>query len=104
MHRTVHGSAKNKITNKMFYYVYVLKSLKDNKFYIGYTANLKKRLIEHRQGMVASTKSRTPFQLIFYEAYKNKYDAIRREKYLKTSKGKNTLRQMLKEFLKMRNL
>jgi putative endonuclease len=84
----------------MFYYVYVLKSLKDENFYTGYTADLRTRLMEHQKGVVTSTKSRAPFQLIFYEAYRNKYDALRREKYLKTSKGKSTLRQMLKEFLK----
>jgi putative endonuclease len=76
------------------------RSLKDEKLYIGYTSDLRKRLKEHREGNVTSTKSRTPFELIFYEAYKNKYDAIRREKYLKTSKGKTALTQMLKEFLK----
>jgi predicted GIY-YIG superfamily endonuclease len=37
--------------------------------------------------------------LIFYEAYKNKYDALRREKYLKTTKGRTTLKSMLREFL-----
>jgi putative endonuclease len=84
----------------MFYYVYVLKSLKDENFYIGYTMDLKTRFMEHQKGAVASTKSRLPLQLVFYEAYRNKYDALRREKYLKTSKGKSTLRQMLKEFLK----
>lgn len=85
----------------MFYYVYVLRSLKDNRFYIGYSADLKKRFEEHQKGVVTSTKSRASFELIFYEAYRNKYDAIRREKYFKTSRGKSTLRQMLKEFLKM---
>jgi putative endonuclease len=87
----------------MFYYVYILRSFKDAKFYIGYTTDLRKRLKEHHEGIVTSTKSRIPFELIFYEAYRNKYDAIRREKYLKTSKGKNTLKQMLKEFLKLKN-
>ena len=83
----------------MFYYVYVLRSLKDAKFYIGYTTDLRKRLQEHQEGLVASTRPRAPFELIFFEAYRNKYDAVRREKCLKTSKGKNTLRQMLKEYL-----
>jgi putative endonuclease len=87
----------------MFYYVYVLRSLKDAKFYTGYTTDLRKRFKEHQDGIVTSTKSRIPFELIFYEAYRNEYDAMRREKYLKTSKGKNTLRQMLKEFLKRKN-
>ena len=84
----------------MFYYVYVLRSLKDAKFYIGYTTGLRKRLEEHQDGLVTSTRPRAPFELIFFEAYRNKYDAIRREKHLKTSKGKTTVRQMLKEYLK----
>jgi len=84
----------------MFHYVYVLRSLRDDGLYTGYSSDLKKRFREHQEGIVTSTKSRGPFELIFYEAYRNKYDAIRREKYLKTSKGKNTLRHMLREFLK----
>ena len=83
-----------------FYYVYILYSYKDRKFYIGFTENLKKRYLEHQQGQVLSTAPRQPTELIFYEAYKNKYDALRREKYLKSSKGKTTLKSMLKEFIK----
>mgnify|MGYP007002385171 FL=1 len=49
--------------------------------------------------MVNATKNRLPVKLIFYEAYLNKYDAIRREDYFKTSKGKQTLRNMLKKYL-----
>lgn len=82
-----------------FYYVYVLYSHKDRKFYIGFTENLKKRFVEHQQGKVPSTTPRLPVELIFYEAYRNKYDALRREKYLKSSKGKTTLQSMLKEFI-----
>ena len=82
-----------------FYYTYVLLSLKDNKFYIGSTSDLKNRFIAHCKGMVNATKNRLPVKLIFYEAYLNKYDAIRREDYFKTSKGKQTLRNMLKKYL-----
>jgi predicted GIY-YIG superfamily endonuclease len=60
---------------------------------------LKKRYIEHQQGKAPSTVPRLPIELIFYEAYKNKYYALRREKYLKSSKGKTTLKAMLKEFI-----
>jgi len=84
----------------MFYYTYILRSKKDDKLYIGYTSNLKKRIDEHQSGKVTATKSRLPVELIFYEAYRNKYDALRREKYFKTSKGKTTLKSMLREFLK----
>ncbi|OGD61938.1 excinuclease ABC subunit C [Candidatus Berkelbacteria bacterium RIFOXYA2_FULL_43_10] len=85
-----------------FYYVYVLLSFKDNKFYIGSTPDLKRRLKQHSSGQVDSTKNRLPVKVIFYEAYLNKYDAFRREDYLKSSKGKTALRNMLKEHLKTR--
>lgn len=55
--------------------------------------------MEHNNGKSFFTKSRGPWKLIFYEAYLNKYDALRREKYLKSSKGKTTVQTMLKEYL-----
>jgi putative endonuclease len=81
-----------------FFYVYVLFSKKDSCFYIGFTSDLKKRYSEHQRGKVKATSPRRPFEMIFYEAYRNKYDALRREKYLKTTKGKTTIRSMLKEY------
>ena len=82
-----------------FYYVYILLSEVDNKFYIGFTTNLQKRFKSHQEGKNSATAPRRPFVLIFYEAYLNKYDALRREKYLKTTKGKTTTNSMLKEYL-----
>lgn len=82
------------------FYTYILLSKKDGKFYIGFTSDLRKRIIEHKSGNVKSTKGSLPVKLIFYECYLCKYDALRREKYLKTSKGKTTLRSMLREYLK----
>ena len=82
------------------YYVYVLISLKDNKFYIGFTNDLKRRLKEHKSGKNTSTKSRLPLELVYYEAHLSKADAMRRERYFKTTKGKSTLRQMLRDSLK----
>ena len=83
-----------------FYYLYVLLSKKDNKFYIGTTNDLKRRIAEHRQGKNISTSKRLPLKLIFYEAYPTKSDAERRESYFKTAKGKTTLKQMLRDSLK----
>jgi len=65
------------------FYVYLLKSNKDNDFYIGFTNNLKRRIQEHNNGLVLSTKSRKPFELIYLEAYKSEKDARLREKNLK---------------------
>jgi putative endonuclease len=82
------------------HYTYILRSQKDRKLYIGHTDNLKRRVAEHNSGLEQSTKGRRPFELLFYEAFKNQYDAIRREWYFKTSKGKSSLKQLLRESLK----
>ena len=81
------------------FYVYVLKSLKDNNFYTGYTKDLKKRLLQHNDGEVKSTKNRIPFKLMYYEACLNQQDATHREKYLKTSWGKRYIKTRLKNYL-----
>ncbi len=66
---------------------------------MGFTSNLKRRLTEHNNKEELSTKYYAPFDLIHYEAYRNEKDAKRRENYFKTTKGKVTLRQMLKEYI-----
>ena len=65
------------------YYVYVLKSLKDEKLSVGSTNDLRRRLSEHNDGMVKSTKPRRPFELRYYEAYASEQDARGREFSLK---------------------
>jgi putative endonuclease len=83
------------------YYTYVLKSKKNNRLYTGSTGDLRKRFIEHNSGRVFSTKNRGPFELIYYEACHDLYDAKRRERYLKTGMGKRYLRNRLKRFLSL---
>jgi putative endonuclease len=73
--------------SSVFFYVYVLQSSKDDKKYIGYTNNLKKRIEEHKKGFSFATKLRLPFKLIYFEGCKNMTDAKRRENYLKTTQG-----------------
>lgn len=82
----------------MFYYIYVLQSKIDNSLYVGYTTDLKQRLEKHNRGLNFSTKNKVPWSVIHYEAYKNRLDATRRERYLKTSQGSRLLKRMLKEF------
>jgi len=83
----------------MFYFVYILRSMKDSKFYIGYTNNLRRRIIEHNNQENFSTKSRTPFELIYYEAHRDKMDAKNREKFFKTGWGRQYIQKNLKNFL-----
>lgn len=81
------------------HYVYVLRSGKDDKNYVGYTKNLKLRFEEHQKGRVESTKNRRPLKLMYYEACLNQQDATHREKYLKTFHGKMFIRNRLKSYL-----
>ena len=82
------------------FYTYFLISEKDDKFYVGYTDNLKRRIKQHNNGDVESTKYRKPLKLIYYEVCLNQKDAIHREKYLKTTYGKRYIRNRLKNYLK----
>ena len=69
------------------YYVYILKSLKINKFYTGVTDNLKRRIKEHNSGNSDFTSWSGPYKLIWYSAFDNKEKAYNFEKYLKSSSG-----------------
>lgn len=82
-----------------FYYTYVLRSRKDNKFYAGYTEDLKSRFEQHQKGRVESTKDRRPLEIVYSEACLDKLDAMHREKYFKTYLGKQFLRNRLKSYL-----
>lgn len=81
------------------FYTYVLQSKKDGRFYTGATDDLRKRFKEHLDGKSTWTKSRGPFELIYYEACLEKHDAFEREKYLKSGRGKRFLKARLKRFL-----
>ena len=83
----------------MVYYIYVLQSEKDNKFYTGYTKNLKLRLEQHQKVQVESTKNRGKLKLIYFEGCLNQQDATHREKYLKTHFGKLFIKNRLKSYL-----
>jgi putative endonuclease len=84
---------------KDFYFTYVLRSLTDFNFYVGFTHDLMQRFEEHNAGKVPSTKNRSPFELIYFEGCRTKEDAIHREKYLKTFYGKMFLKNRLKSYL-----
>ncbi|MDP3954250.1 MAG: GIY-YIG nuclease family protein [bacterium] len=83
------------------FYVYIIKSKKDDNLYIGYTDNLVRRIKEHNSGLVASTKSRSPFYPVYCEIYASKAEALKREHNLKLrSKAWAQLCLRIKESLK----
>ncbi len=75
------------------YYVYFLKSVKNNDLYIGSTENLEKRINLHNAGKVKSTQFYKPWQLIDYEVYNSRNEAVRREKFLKNHQQKEILKK-----------
>ena len=81
------------------YFVYVLQSQKDKKFYTGFSRDLKTRFDEHVRGGVTSTRERRPLKLIYYEACLSEKDARHREKYLKTYHGKTFIKKRVKSYL-----
>lgn len=83
----------------MKYFVYTLFSLKDHKFYTGFTTDIKDRLLRHARGEVKSTVNRRPLKLIHYEYFVNEKDAKSREVFLKSGFGRNNLKKALRRTL-----
>jgi len=78
------------------YYIYILKSKKDNRTYVGYTNNLDERLKKHNAGQVKSTKFRVPLELIYSEEFDNSSEARKRELYWKSGGGRRKLKKLMK--------
>jgi putative endonuclease len=84
------------------YYVYILHSNKLDKKYLGMTSDIKRRIREHNFSPKGFTKSGRPWQIIYYEGFINKQDALREEKFLKTGKGRERRKYLLKSFFESR--
>ena len=72
------------------YFVYIIKSIKDDRFYTGITDNIKRRIAQHNRGKKStpSTIGRGPFELIYQEPVPDRKTARMREKFLKSGKGR----------------
>lgn len=91
----------NPVRENKMWYTYIMQSRKNKRWYTGCTGDLRKRFKEHGENLVASTKGRGPFSLIYYEACLNKDDAFARERYLKSGIGKRYLKNRLKRLLSL---
>lgn len=92
---TIVGDTLHRTNGNRWFYTYVLMSEKDGKLYTGTTNDLHKRIYQHKNGLVSSTKYRLPVLLVYFEACLSKGDAFRRERYLKTGMGKRYLKNRL---------
>ncbi len=81
--------------HKFMYYVYILKSLKDDGFYIGCTKDINKRISEHNKGKTLSLRNRRPLIVIHTEKYDNVKIAYEREKAIKSYKGGSEFKKII---------
>ena len=79
------------------WYAYILRSLKDGKFYTGSTSNLSERLKRYNSGRNPATKNQRPFELVYSEKYDRKEDAVRREFQIKRYKGGEAFRKLVNQ-------
>ena len=77
--------------------MYVLSSLQSKRYYIGYTIDVKRRLLEHNAGDTKSTRPFGPWKMIYFEGFDSKSDAYKREWYLKHSKGRKEKLEIIKK-------
>jgi putative endonuclease len=80
------------------FYVYVMQSETDWGLYIGFSADLRRRLAAHKEGLALATSFRGPWRLIYYEAYIDQEDALGRERYLKSRGGRRFLKNQLRHY------
>ena len=77
-------------------WVYVLRSLKDNRLYVGSTRqSVEERVSRHNSGQVSSTRNRKPLVLLYTEHYDDYSDARKKEIYFKTGSGRECLSRIL---------
>ncbi len=81
------------------YYIYILRSLKNSRLYTGSTEDLNKRLNQHNTGISKYTRLTRPFELLYTETYNTRSEAVKRETYLKTGKGREEIKEILKNKL-----
>ena len=77
------------------FYTYVVKSLRFPHLYKGHCENLEERLKQHNSGMTESIKPFIPFEIVYFEEFHTRDEAIRREKYFKSSAGRRFLKSKL---------
>jgi putative endonuclease len=77
------------------WYIYALRSLRDNNLYIGISQNPEKRVITHNKGKTESTRNRRPFVLVYKESCNSLNEAREKEKFYKSGCGREVLKKLI---------
>jgi putative endonuclease len=80
------------------YYLYILKSKTSDKYYIGHTENIERRLFYHNSGYSKSTKYGVPWELVYLENYNNRSEAVQRENQLKSQKSEEYISRLIEKY------
>ena len=81
------------------YFVYILYSPQFDRFYIGQTQNVIKRIYKHNSGAVKSTKAYRPWEVVYTETFDVRDLAVQREMQLKSWKSKSKLKELAESYL-----
>ncbi len=80
----------------MPYYSYVLRSIEKGILYKGSTQDIEKRLMTHNQGLVQFTSKHLPWEMVLYEQFETRSEAVKREKWYKTGVGREWISQQIR--------
>ena len=94
--RVIVPSRQRREISTNMYYVYILRSVKNKKIYIGYCSDINIRLVQHNSGKTRSTKSGIPWKIIYTETFSTRQDAYRRERQMKSYKGGEAFKKLWK--------
>ena len=77
------------------FYLYVLRSQQTGDLYVGSTADVEKRLQRHNRGDAKSTRHGVPWAVLHTESFVTRSEAVRRERYYKTGRGREEIQRLL---------
>ena len=80
----------------MSYFLYIIQSDKDGTYYVGSTQDIKDRLARHNQGRSNYTRNRGPWEVVYFEEYSRRVDAVKREKAIKNRKRRDYIESLVK--------
>ena len=83
----------------MAYFVYILQSERDGSYYVGYTADLGKRIDRHNKGGGRYTRGKLPWKLIYHEVFDTKAEAMKREREIKKRKDRDYINELVRMLL-----